>query len=86
MTNVLVTGAKGQLASCIKDIKQLYTNLNFIYTDYLELNICDSSQVNSFFETFNFDYCYIDLPQNFFNFFSGKSKFDKKLFRDFNCF
>ena len=49
-TTVLVTGANGQLASCIKDIETLYPNLNFIYTDYLELDICDTKQVELFFK------------------------------------
>ena len=49
MIKVLVTGANGQLATCIKDIKSFYPNLNLIYTDYLELDICDWKRVNSFF-------------------------------------
>lgn len=58
MINVLVTGASGQLAKCIKDVELLYPNLNFIYTDYLELNICNSNQVNIFFTENNpINYC-----------------------------
>jgi len=51
MMNVLVTGGKGQLASCIKDIDKQYEDLNFIYTDYQELDICDLKQVDSFFKS-----------------------------------
>ena len=51
MINVLVTGGKGQLASCIKDIDKQYEDLNFIYTDYQELDICDLKQVDSFFKS-----------------------------------
>ena len=51
MMNVLVTGSNGQLASCIKDLAKQYDGLNFIYTDYKELDICDLSQVNTFFES-----------------------------------
>lgn len=58
MMNVLVTGSKGQLASCIKDIDKQYKDLNFIYTDYQELDICDLKQVDSFFKSNQkIDYC-----------------------------
>lgn len=58
MINVLVTGSNGQLASCIKDVERKYDNLNFIYTDYLELNICDLNQVQGFLKTHTqIDYC-----------------------------
>ena len=58
MMNVLVTGSNGQLASCIKDLAKQYDGLNFIYTDYKELDICDLSQVNTFFESnTKIDYC-----------------------------
>jgi len=50
MVNVLVTGANGQLANCIKDIGAFYPNLNLIYTDYLELDICNIKQVKIFFK------------------------------------
>ncbi|MDO6759740.1 dTDP-4-dehydrorhamnose reductase [Tamlana sp. 2_MG-2023] len=51
MIQVLVTGANGQLANCIKDLETQYQNINFIYTDTLELDICDLSKVQAFFET-----------------------------------
>ncbi|GAA4941937.1 dTDP-4-dehydrorhamnose reductase [Algibacter agarivorans] len=58
MINVLVTGSNGQLASCIKDIENQYSGLNFIYTDYLDLDICDLDQVSSFFKSnLEFHYC-----------------------------
>jgi dTDP-4-dehydrorhamnose reductase len=58
MIKVLVTGGNGQLASCIKDVERKYDNLNFIYTDYLELNICDLNQVKVFLKTHTqIDYC-----------------------------
>ena len=56
--NVLVTGSNGQLASCIKDLAKQYEDLNFIYTDYQELDICDLKQVNTFFQSNpKIDYC-----------------------------
>ena len=58
MMNVLVTGSNGQLASCIKDLAKQYEGLNFIYTDYKELDICDLNQVNTFFKSNKkIDYC-----------------------------
>lgn len=58
MTTILVTGSKGQLASCIKDVERKYDNLNFIYTDYLELDICDLNQIHAFFKSnTQIDYC-----------------------------
>ena len=50
MMNVLVTGSNGQLASCIKDLAKQYEELNFIYTDYQELDICDLKHVEEFFK------------------------------------
>ena len=58
MINVLVTGSNGQLASCIKDHAKQYVDLNFIYTDYQELDICDLKQVEGFFKSNQkIDYC-----------------------------
>lgn len=57
--NILVTGGNGQLATCIKHIEERkYDNLNFIYADYLELDICDLNQVQAFFRSNEqIDYC-----------------------------
>ena len=56
--NVLVTGSNGQLASCIKDLAKQYDGLNFIYSDYQELDICDLNQVKMFFKSNpKIDYC-----------------------------
>ncbi len=49
MINILVTGGNGQLASCIKDLENQYDNLNFVYTDYLELDITDKVKIDAFF-------------------------------------
>ncbi|EAR12279.1 dTDP-4-dehydrorhamnose reductase [Polaribacter irgensii 23-P] len=46
--NILVTGSNGQLSSEIKDIAADYKNFNFFFTSSLELDICNSSQVNIF--------------------------------------
>jgi len=58
MTTILVTGGNGQLASCIKDVEKQYDDLIVIYTDYLELDICDLNQVQAFFKSnTQIDYC-----------------------------
>ena len=58
MMNVLVTGSNGQLASSIKDLAKQYDGLNFIYTDYQELDICNLKQLDSFFKSnIKIDYC-----------------------------
>ena len=51
MTTILVTGGNGQLASCIKDVEKQYDDLNIIYTDHLELDICELNQIQTFFKS-----------------------------------
>ncbi|MCX7551321.1 dTDP-4-dehydrorhamnose reductase [Xanthomarina sp. F2636L] len=55
MINILVTGGNGQLASCIKDLET--TNFNFIYTDYLDLDITDRESLEIFFKNTTVSYC-----------------------------
>ena len=58
MIKVLVTGGKGQLASCFKDLENKYKDLNIIYTDHKELDICNLSQIKTFFKSnYKIDYC-----------------------------
>ena len=58
MTTILVTGGNGQLASCIKDVEKEYDDLNIIYTDHLELDICELNQIQTFFKSNpQIDYC-----------------------------
>lgn len=58
MTTILVTGGNGQLASCIKDVEKQHDDLDVIYTDFLELDICDLNQVQAFFKSNRqIDYC-----------------------------
>lgn len=49
MQNILVTGANGQLGQSIKLIAGNYPALNFIYTDYQELDITNASAIAEFF-------------------------------------
>lgn len=57
MKNVLVTGGKGQLACCLKDISNGLTDYKFIYVDYDELDITEKGEVNSFFKEQGILYC-----------------------------
>ncbi|WP_299223575.1 dTDP-4-dehydrorhamnose reductase [uncultured Psychroserpens sp.] len=57
--NILVTGSKGQLATCIKDIETYSNdkNLHFIYKNSKELNILDANTIETFFNNNDIDYC-----------------------------
>ncbi|WP_445730712.1 dTDP-4-dehydrorhamnose reductase [Mariniflexile sp.] len=56
MTTILVTGSNGQLGICLKDIAE--NDLNILYTDYQELDICDLNKVTQFFQSHSkIDYC-----------------------------
>ncbi len=57
MTNVLVTGGKGQLASCIKDIADNLNDLDFIYVDHDELDITKKEEIETFFQKKKIAYC-----------------------------
>lgn len=46
---IIVTGANGQLGSCLKDIASNYSQYKFIFTDIAELDITDAAAVSSFF-------------------------------------
>ena len=47
---IIVTGSKGQLGRSIEELSSGYAELAFVFTDVEELDICDSSEVNHFFE------------------------------------
>jgi dTDP-4-dehydrorhamnose reductase len=47
---IIVTGSKGQLGRSIEELSSGYPELAFVFTDVEELDICDSSEVNHFFE------------------------------------
>ena len=57
MKNILVTGGKGQLATCLQDVSEDLYDFNFIYVDVEELDITKSDIVNDFFIQNNIDYC-----------------------------
>lgn len=58
MINILVTGAKGQLGQCIADSAANFENVNLIYTDFQELDICNKDEVLNFFSNNeSIDFC-----------------------------
>lgn len=48
MKTILITGSNGQLGSEIRFASSGYPNLNFIYTDFQELDICDAPSVDAY--------------------------------------
>ncbi|WP_299393652.1 dTDP-4-dehydrorhamnose reductase [uncultured Gelidibacter sp.] len=54
---ILVTGGKGQLASCIHAIADQYPNLNFIFVDRTIMDISNDQHVSEFFGKNKIDWC-----------------------------
>jgi len=50
MIKVLVTGSNGQLGSELKEFKNSVDSVDFVFTDFEELDITDYDKVKSFFE------------------------------------
>ena len=57
MKTVLVTGSKGQLATCIKQEAKNTEDIRFVFKNSTELNITSKKQLNSFFTDNVIDYC-----------------------------
>jgi len=57
MLKVLVTGANGQLGTCIKDIATSFKEIRFIYKDLPELNITNKKDVIDYFKDESISYC-----------------------------
>ncbi len=55
MSNILVTGAKGQLGSEIRELSILYTDYNFFFKGSVDLDITDFRKVNNFIEDQDID-------------------------------
>ena len=56
-TKILVTGANGQLARCIKDLEPNFLNFKISFKNSSELDIASSNQVNDVFKNNRFDWC-----------------------------
>ena len=48
MSNILVTGANGQLGSELNELSSLWSNNTFVFTDVAELDICNHTTVKQF--------------------------------------
>ncbi len=57
MTKILITGANGQLANCLKDAASNYPKLEFIFVSKTEFDIEDFNLVQNYFNKNHFDYC-----------------------------
>lgn len=57
MKNVLVTGGKGQLALCIKDLAKKLVDFSFVFVDFDELDIANNEDVVDFFKNRKIEYC-----------------------------
>ncbi|WP_417619352.1 dTDP-4-dehydrorhamnose reductase [Oceanihabitans sediminis] len=56
-TQVLVTGANGQLGKTIKKMASKHEDVEFVLVSKDQLDITDENSINSFFEKYNFLYC-----------------------------
>ncbi len=56
MKQILVTGGKGQLASCIQDISVGMEDYTFVFVDYDKLDIVDEEAVHQFFKDTKYAY------------------------------
>lgn len=54
---VLVTGANGQLGQSIQFIANKYPNIQFIYTDYQEMDITNLESCQTFFSKYKPQFC-----------------------------
>jgi dTDP-4-dehydrorhamnose reductase len=57
MTQVLITGANGQLGNAIRAATKDLPSIKFHFTDYQELDICSGEAIESFFEQNPIDWC-----------------------------
>jgi len=57
MTNILVTGANGQIGSEISDLASQFPNLNLIPHNQDTLDITETSQIDRLFKERSWDYC-----------------------------
>jgi dTDP-4-dehydrorhamnose reductase len=53
---ILVTGANGQLGSCIKAIANIYPSCNVVFEDSSSLDITNRNQVLQYMSNSQFDY------------------------------
>lgn len=57
MKRILVTGANGQLGSCLKDVSQKFPEIEIIFVGSDTFDITKKDAVNLFFDKNTFDFC-----------------------------
>ena len=57
--NILVTGGNGMVASCIKDLQNMYPNDSFFYMTRNQCDLSSDKSVNDFFNNSTIKYDYI---------------------------
>lgn len=57
MKNILVTGGKGQLGLCLKELSTNYKDFNFVFVDIENLDITNRGDISNFFRKNKFDFC-----------------------------
>ena len=57
MKTVLVTGSNGQLGESIKSLKSFNPKVNFIFANRIDLDITESTELESFFNKNTIDWC-----------------------------
>lgn len=57
MKNIIVTGSGGQLGSELQEIAPNFPDLNFVFTDYPELDLTKDKDVEAAFKSEKYDYC-----------------------------
>ena len=57
MKRVLVTGSKGQLGKCLQKISDNFKSMSFEFMDAQSLDITNIKNINSVFQSGNYDYC-----------------------------
>ncbi len=55
--NILVTGCNGQLGSEFKKVARYDSDFDWIFSDINELDICNESEINNFFNENSIDVC-----------------------------
>ncbi|NAW51688.1 dTDP-4-dehydrorhamnose reductase [Elizabethkingia argentiflava] len=57
MEKILVVGGNGQLGNCLRNLEGKYSEYEFLFTSYQELDITNEDRIRSIFEDFQPDYC-----------------------------
>ena len=56
MIKVLITGGNGQLGQSFQSISNNFTDIDFFFTDFEELNICDIDNIRSYISSNSYNF------------------------------